>query len=275
MKSSQDFTEDDYDVQFETDVSYITDYFDAVEAFNESGIIACNGDMIFTKVQDPANVALTVSKIESEGFNSIDKTVEGTSKVALEFERILDFFSGVSKKSSTVLTYPVEKDSMGGKQFIHIDVIDEDVQFYCPMIDLGSVADIPQMDPIQCAVQVDVPGSDLKKAIKHCEKVETDGNKAIDFQTENDRLVLKSEDKTYGSVEKQFHATGPSDDIDLGNKSTQISMDYLKDIKNIISSAEDVTVHLDDEHPVRLDVPIDDNGNAKIIYVIAPRIQSD
>ena len=276
MKSSQDFTEDEYDVQFETDVSYIRSYIDAVEAFesNEDGIIACDGDKIFTKLQDAANVALTLSKIESEGFAMMEKTTDGLSKIGITFERVQGFFKGVSKKSSVVMTYPVQKESMGGN-FMHIDILDEDVQFYCPLLDAGSVRNIPEMDPITCSTQIKVPGSDLRDAIKHCEKVETDGNKAVHFRTNEDVLVISSEDDTYGSVDKQFHATGPASEANLGNKETMISIDYLKDIKSIIAGAGEVTVHLDEEHPVRLDVPIDSQGNAKIVYIIAPRIQTE
>jgi len=273
MKSSEEFSEDDYDVQFETEVGYITDYFDAVEAYNEDGIVVCDGDKVFTKVRDKANVAMTISKIEERGLAYLDKTTGSNSKMGLQFDRVLEFFSGIKSKSSVVMTYPVEKESMGGNQYLHIDILDEDVQFYCPLLNPSDVSDIPDVDPISCSTQIKVAGSELKKAIKHCMKVESDSNQKAIFRTKGDVLTVSSESKTHGSVDKKFHASGPASEVDLGDHKTTISLGYLNDIKNIIGSADEVTVHIDTDYPIRLDVPIDVEEDAKIIYIIAPRLK--
>lgn len=274
MKSSTDFTEDEYEVQFETSVKAITNYLDALDAIEsmEEGIIASKDEAVFSKLRDAANVALTVSKIES--FPSFNHTVDGVTEIAIEFANVSDFFTGVSTKSSAVLTYPVQKDSMGG-DYLHIDIVDEDVQFYCPLLDTSSVNQTADMDPIQCSTQIKISGSDLSDTIKHCKKVETEKNKSVEFRTHGDVMTVSSEDPTRGSVDKQFHATGPDSETDLGEKSVTVSLEYLKDIEKIISKADQVTIHIDDDYPIRIDIPIDDSGSAKVIYIISPRIKSE
>lgn len=276
MKSSDDFEESEYDIQYETEVEYIVDYFEALDAIDtiEDGVVASDGEKVFTKIRDAANVALVVSKMGNKAFAAINHTADGLTKIGISFERVLDFFSGTSSKSSVVMTYPVTKDEMGGN-YLHIDILDEDVQFYCPLLDVGSVSDIPDMDMISCSTRLDIPGKELKKTIKHCKKVETDKNKEVVFRTDDDKLIISSEDPTEGSVDKKFHAAGPSSEANLGQKETSVSLEYLKDIKDVIGSADEVTIHIDQEYPVRIDVPIGGGSGAKIIYVIAPRIESD
>lgn len=262
----------DYEVKFETDVDYIVKYFEALDAFCDNGALLCDGEKLFTKIRDGANVALTVSKIEKGGFIELESLASGLSKHGVDFNEVLDFFKGIKGSSSVVMKYPVNRKN---RTFIHIDIIDEDVQFYCPLKSLNAVSDTPDIDPVKTNTQINIPGSDLKSAITHCLKVETDQNKAIELKTSGNQFILESEDQVNGAVRKTFEAGGPSQDADLGNKSTTISMDYLDDIKNIIGGANEVTIHIDDDYPVRIDAPIDDEGYAKIIYIISPRISND
>ena len=264
-----ELTEDDYGVQFETQVDYITNYFDALEALREEGVLVSDGESVFTKLQDPSNVAMAVSKIEGEGLASINSTTDELVREGLNFERANDFFNGVNSTNTAIISYPVEE---GGANYMHIDILEEDVEFMCPLVDVGSVPQPPDMEPIVCDTQVSVPGSDLKKAIKHCMKVRTEKNTGAELKTEDNLFIIKSSDKVDGSVKKEFTASGPDSQATMQTKETTISLDYLDDIKNIIGSSDNITLHIDDEYPVRIDVDLDDIGDAKIIYVIAPRL---
>ena len=264
-----ELTEDDYGVQFETQVGYITNYFDALSALREEGVLVYDGDSVFTKLQDPSNVAMAISKIEGEGLDSINIGNQDLVREGLNFERANDFFSGVNSTNTAIISYPVEE---GGAHYMNIDILEEDVEFMCPLIDVSSVPQPPDMEPIVCDTQVSVPGSDFKKAIKHCMKVRTEKNTGAELKTEDNEFIIKSSDQVDGSVRKKFTASGPDSQSTMQKKETVISLDYLDDIKNIIGSSDNVTVHIDDEYPVRIDVDLDDIGDAKIVYVIAPRL---
>lgn len=264
-----ELTEDDYGVQFETQVGYITNYFDALSALREEGVLVSDGDSVYTKLQDPSNVAMAISKIEGQGLESINTGNQDLVREGLNFERANDFFSGVNNTNTAIISYPVEE---AGANYMNIDILEEDVEFMCPLIDVNSVPKPPDMDPIVCDTQVSVPGSDMKKAIKHCMKVRTEKNTGAELKTEDNTFVIQSSDQVDGSVKKEFTASGPDSQATMQKKATIISLDYLDDIKNIIGSSDNVTLHIDDEYPVRIDVDLDDIGDAKIIYVIAPRL---
>jgi predicted RNA-binding protein with RPS1 domain len=61
----------------------------------------------------------------------------------------------------------------------------------------------------------------------------------------------------------------------MGEHETAISIQYLKDIKNILAKGDAVTVHVKDDHPIRFDIDLDDAGDAQVVYVIAPRLESE
>lgn len=262
---------DDYDVQFETDIAYASEYFEALSAMRDEGVLIVSDSSVYTKIQDPANVALAISKIEEEGLVSLEKRSDGLSKAGVNFERLNELFQGTNSTSPVILTFPVKR---GSANTMHIDVVDEDIEFYYPLIDTGSVPQPPDMEPIACETQVSVPGTDLKSAINHCTKVESEQNTAVVFSTHSNKFTVSSEDQVKGSVEKTFTASGPASEVDLGDKKTTISLDYLNDVKQTLGASDDVTVHLDNDYPVRLDVVLDNEGNVKIIYVISPRIES-
>lgn len=261
---------DDYGVQFETDVEYITNYFEALSDLREEGIIACDGESLFTKVQDPSNVALAISKIKESGFAKMSGDVDGIVKEGINFEKANSFFDGISKTNTVEISYPVERNNAF---YMHIDIIEEDVQFTCPLLDEGSVPQPPDMDPIVCDTQVSIPGADFKKAIKHCLKVKTEQNNGAELETGDNEFTIWSEDQVEGSVEKTFTASGPDSQAMMKDKRTSISLKYLDDIKKTIGKSDEVTIHIDDDYPVRVDVNLDEYGDAKIIYVIAPRLE--
>jgi len=263
---------DEYGVQFETDVEYITNYFEALSDIRDEGLLVCDGESLFTKVQDPSNVALAISKIQGSGLGSMDHQADGLVKEGLNFEKAEGFFDGVSKTNSVIISYPVERNNA---YYMHIDIVEEDVQFTCPLVGENSVPQPPDMDPIVCDTQVNIPGDDFKKAIKHCLKVKTEQNNGAYLTTGNDEFTIWTEDQVEGSVEKTFTASGPESQSMMKNKQTGISLQYLDDIKKTIGKSDEVTIHIDDEYPVRIDANLDDVGDAKIIYVIAPRIKDE
>ena len=259
-------------VQFETQKGYLDSFINAISAFREEGQVIATDDSIFSDVVDPSNVGMCKSKISGKGLSTYNTKFEGQSIIGVNFEDWSDRLSGIPSSSNVIITYPVVQD--GGSMMMNIDAIDEDLEMNLPLINKDSVPQAPQKDPISSDTKIKVTGSKFKKAIKHCTKVESDQNKAVHFRVGGSALEIYSGDKVKGTVSKKFHSSGPEDieSIEV-EKETMISMDYLDDLKSVIPSKQDITIHIDDEYPIRIDFNIDDNGDAKVIYVIAPRLQ--
>lgn len=272
MELDQPVEEQDWIVQFETTAGYINSFIDGVSAIRPEGQLIADDGAVYTDIKDATNVALTISRIKDSGFNSYEFRGEDEFKIGINFEQFDEYMTSVSKNSNVVCTYPIES---GGPFYMHIDVLEEDLEMFLPLIDKDSVPQSADTDPISSDTRIKIDGSDFKEGVKHCMKVKSKQNNALTFRTDGNKFILESSDQTKGSISKTFASSGPSDSNNLGQKETIIGMDYVDDVKTVIGNSSEVTVHVDDEYPVRFDCNIDDTGDAKIIYIIAPRIAQE
>lgn len=270
MSPSKTTEAEEQHVQFSTNVGYFDKYLEALEAFRDEGIVVFTDSRIFSKVVDPANVAMCVSKIEGQALNSLKLQSSEQMKAGLRFEKIRDCLSGTSNTSELEVTWPVTST---GKRMIRLDIIDEDIQFEVSALDPDAVPDIPQKDPLSHSTRIVVDGTDFKKTINHADKIADDDSGSLIFETFDGVFQLRASDKVEGRFVKKFHQSGPSEDGGLGEHKTEISMDFLDDIAKLTGRGDEVTVHIKDRHPVRLDIDLDDKGDAQVVYLIAPRIE--
>jgi DNA polymerase III sliding clamp (beta) subunit (PCNA family) len=260
----------DVNVKFSCTVGYFDTFIESIESFRDEGKLLITDDRIFTEVADPSNVGLCVSKIENEALNGL--SLEGTDEIeiGLNFSKIRDCLSGASSTSDLKVTWPL-KD--GGANMMRLDIVDDDFQYEVITLDPDVVQDIRNMDTLSHKNQIVVDGTELKKTITNADRMIDQDNYGVSFGLENDMLKIESKDKATGNFYKQFYNNDPSVDDTFEEHQTFISIQYLEDIKSVFSQAESVTIHVKDDHPIRFDVDLDTNGNAQIIYIIAPRIE--
>jgi len=263
---------EDEHVQFSCTTDYLDTFIDSVSSFRDEGKLVFTEDNIYTKVSDPANVGMCIAKIQGQALNSLNIYGDDQVTAGLNFEKVLDCLSGVSSTSDIEVTWPV---TSGGNRLMRLDVIDEDLQFEINTIDTNSVADIPDIDPLSHKSRITVDGTNLKKAIDNADKMVGKDDSGVHLETSDEKMELSSADKTSGKFTKQFYNNDPSVDEEFEQHETIISIAYLKDIKHILAEGDAVTVHIKDDHPVRFDVSLDNNGDAKVIYIIAPRLEKE
>lgn len=258
-------------VKFSCTTSYLETFIEAVASFRDEGRLTFTSDNVYSKVNDPANVGMCVARIKGQALNSLQLTSTDQIEIGVEYDRMLDCLSTVSSTSDIEVVWPVES---GAANLMRMDVIDDDVQFEIPTLDPDTVPGIPNLDPLSHPSQVRVGGSELKKTVQRADTMTSDSGRGIAFETYEQTLRISSSDKTEGNFKKEFHNHDPSVDEGLGDHVTKISIDYLKDIKGIFNQGEAVTVHVKEDNPVRFDISLDDAGDAQVIYIIAPRLES-
>lgn len=271
-KNMTDTEVEDTHVQFSCTSKYLNTFLDSVNSFRDEGELVFTDTDIYTKVADPANVGMCISRIKGQALNSLDVNGADQLQVGLNFDNIIDCISSISDTEDIEVTWPV---SSGGARLIRLDVIDEDMQFELSTLSTNAVPNMPQADPLTHKSQVQVGGSELKKTIQHANNVIDSKETGILFETFGETLQISSTDKTAGNFKKQFHNHDPSVDAELGEHETFISSDYLDDIKNILGKGDIVTVHVKEDNPVRFDIDLDDAGDAQVIYIIAPRLETE
>lgn len=271
MSTSQKTEVRNTHVKFATNVGYFDKYLEALEAFRDEGIVVFNDNMVFSKVTDPAGVAMCVSRIKGQALNSLKVEDTEEIKVGLDFDKVRECLKGTSNTSELEVTWPVT-DS--GSDLMRLDIIDEDLKFEITTPDTDTIPDIPQKDPLSYNTVIEVDGSQLKKAVKHADKIADDESGSLIFETFDNVFQVRCSDKVQGKFSKQFYS-GPTEDEELDEEhQSEISMSYLEDVKNALGRGDSVKIHIKDQSPIRFDVPIDQNGDAQVIYLIAPRLKS-
>lgn len=259
-------------VKFSTSVGYFDNYIQALEAFREEGIVLFKNSSLFSKVVDASNVAMCASKIEGQALNSFSVNNTDKLEVGLNFPRLRSCLQGVSNSSELQVTWPVMRDS---SYLMKLDIIDEDLQFEIPTLNTDTVPDLPQNDPLSHPTRVVVGGGKLKKAINHAGKIAQKEGASLVFETFDDVLQLRATDQVDGNFSKQFYQSGPSDSGELGENQSEVALSYMEDIKKLIGRGNNVKIHINDDMPVRFDIELDDNGDAQIMYMVAPRIDAE
>jgi len=258
-------------VQFSTSVGYFDNYTEALEAFREEGIVVFRDGALFSKVTDPANVAMCVSKIEGQALNSLELHSSNELTIGLEFSKVLDYLQGVSNTSEVEITWPV-MDS--GKNMMKLHVIDEDLEFLTTTVDSSAVPPMPQSDPLSHKNRAVVSGTQMKKVANHAGKIIDEDTGSLVFETYGGVLEIRAEDKVEGKFTKKFHQSGPTDAEGLEEHETEIAYSYIQDVKKMLGRGDETTIHIKESHPVRFDINLDDSGNAQVLYIIAPRVET-
>lgn len=259
-------------VQFSCTKKYLENFIDSVDNFRDEGKLIFSDNRIFSKVADPANVGMCISKIEGQALNGLDVVNTDQIVIGVLFEKITDCLSGISATSDIEVTWPVS--SSAGTRLMRLDVIDEDIQFEISTLNPDTVPQMPSADPLSHSTQIEVDGDELKSAISHADKMVDSDESGVSFQTFDQVFQISSSDKTEGNFKKQFHASSPSSDATFNEHQTSISINYLDEIAKLFGKADLVTVHVKEDNPVRFDLTLDDAGDAEVIYIIAPRLDS-
>lgn len=267
-----EINEDVPNMSFTTDTAYIRDYLEAMAAVRDEGKMIVSSDNVFSKLADPTNAMMCISRIKGRALNGIEVNNAEKVQIGARWEELDDLLSGVKATSEVNIKFPVVDKA---KNTLNLHIIDEDIQFTDTTLDPETVPGVPENDPLSHKTRVVISGKDLKKAITHAKKKLDPDEHAIVMGTEDDSMYMEASDQIEGSFRKTFHQSGPSDSNGLGNHETKIGFGYLDDIYKIFGKADEVTIHIKDSHPIRFDLDLDDNGDAQIIYIIAPRIESE
>lgn len=267
MSTGNQASEELPDAEFSTDVGYFRQFLDALNSTREEGELTITEDAVYSEVVDPSNVMMCVARIQGKALNGLKVNGSDSVTMGANYEKISSLFSGISKNSELVFSYPVKES---GRLDAKLDIVDEDIVFTTSTIDSDMVPDPPKDDPLAHPTQIKIEGSKIKDAIKHADKMSNVDKGAVEFGVDGDTFFIKTEDQVEGSFIKRF----PQTEKNLGDMSTKISLGLLNNIKKSLGSSERVTIHIKGDNPIRFDADLDDEGNAQIVYLIAPRIES-
>ena len=239
--------------------STLRDALDSVSVLVDECKIRLNDDGLAVRAVDPANVGMVDLTLDAAAFESYE--ADG-GVIGVNLNRLEDI-AGMAAADDLV---HLELDEETRK--LHIQI--EGLSYTLALIDPDSIRQEPDIPDLDLPANIVVEGAQLARGIK-----------AADMVSDHIRLRVDEDEESF-----YIEAEGDTDDVDLklsrgdlidlaaGPADSLFSLDYLKDMNKAIPADAEVTVELGEEFPVKLHYELAE-GQGRVTYMLAPRIQSD
>ena len=234
------------------------DAIDAVATLVDEAKFRLNKDGMTARAVDPANVAMVAFDLNAKAFDAFEAT---DSEIGIDLVRFMDILGMASKEDKLELGLNEETRKL--------EIRTGGLAYTLSLLDPGSIRKEPKVPNLELPAKIVLNGAELRRAVKAAEKV-------------SDHMALGVHDKTFyveaeGDLDKVRLEIPESSLISLkstGNVRSLFSLDYLNDIVKPLGKAEQVTIDLGTDYPVKFTFGIA-GGNGTVMYLLAPRIESE
>lgn len=209
------------------------------------------------KAVDPAHVAMIELKIGAKAFESY--SASGT-EIGLDLDKV----KTVLKLAGLGDIISMEQDESKGRFIFTIGNITRSMN----LVDTSSMND-PKVPQLTLSASAVISVDQLLKGIRASESISDHISLKADSEffelscegdTDDASLKLKGQDIDSLEVPSEVHSLFP--------------LDYFSNIIKAIPAGTKVRIELDSDYPVKLVFGLA-NGEASVVYLLAPRIESD
>ncbi|WP_435365451.1 DNA polymerase sliding clamp [Haloarchaeobius sp. DYHT-AS-18] len=232
---------------------------DSVSVLVDECKIHLNDDGLEIRAVDPANVGMVDLRLSASAFESYE--ADG-GIIGVNLSRLEDI-AGMADSGQLV---ELELDEETRK--LHIQI--EGLEYTLALIDPDSIRKEPDIPDLDLPASVKIEGKDINRAVKAADMVSD--HIALGVDSDAGLFYVDAE----GDTDDVHLELDETDLIDLqaGEAHSLFSLDYLKDMDKAIPKDGEVTLELGEEFPVKLYFDIAE-GQGTVLFVLAPRIQSD
>ena len=232
---------------------------DSVSVLVDECKIHLDEDGLAIRAVDPANVGMVDLSLEAAAFESYE--ADG-GVIGVDLTRLEDIAS--MAESGQLIQLELDEET----RKLHIQI--EGLEYTLALIDPDSIRQEPDIPDLDLPAEVVLEGKDVNRSVKAADMV-------------SDHIALGVDE-----AEEYFYvdAEGDTDDVHLeltevelislqpGPAHSLFSLDYLKDMDKAIPGDAEVTLELGEEFPIKIHFGFAE-GQGRVTYMLAPRIQSD
>ena len=234
----------------------LRDAIEAVSSLVDEVKFAISDKGLELKAVDPANVAMVSLQIGADAFEYFKAD---QIEIGVDLVRLSDVLSMADKGENVQL----ELDEEGHKLKIGVGSL----SYTLSLIDPTAIRKEPRIPELDLPAHVTLPGGEFRRAVKAAEKV-------------SDHVILGVSDEGF-----YMEAKGDIDSLRLNIPSTELlgikpgearslfSLDYLEDMSKSVGKAQEVTLELGIDYPLRVGFKI--GQSVEINYLLAPRIEQE
>ena len=202
------------------------------------------------KAVDAAHVAMIEMEVEKCAF---DKYEAEDCEIGLDLDKVKD----VLKLAASGDVIGMEQDDTHGRLVFKVGNITRRMN----LVDTTTMSD-PKVPQLSLTAKISLPVDELQKGIRAADKI-------------SDHITLKA-----GPGYFDMFCEGDTDSVSLHLDGASVEvcsmfpLDYFSNIIKAIPAGTTVMVELDNDYPVKLVFSLAD-GNARVNYLLAPRIESE
>ena len=208
------------------------------------------------KAVDAAHVAMIEMEVEKCAF---DKYEAEDCEIGLDLDKVKD----VLKLAASGDVIGMEQDDTHGRLVFKVGNITRRMN----LVDTTTMSD-PKVPQLSLTAKISLPVDELQKGIRAADKI-------------SDHITLKAGPGYFdmfceGDTDSvSLHLDGASVEVDSDSEvCSMFPLDYYSNIIKAIPAGTTVLVELDNDYPVKLVFSLAD-GNARVNYLLAPRIESE
>ncbi len=208
------------------------------------------------KAVDAAHVAMIEMEVESCAF---DRYQAEPCEIGLDLDKVKD----VLKLATSGDNIGMEQDDAHGRLVFKIGNITRRMN----LVDTSTMSD-PKVPQLSLVAKISLSVDELQKGIRAADKI-------------SDHITLKAGPGYFdmyceGDTDSvSLHLDGASVEVDVDSEvCSMFPLDYISNIIKAIPAGTTVRVELDNDYPVKLVFSLAD-GNARVNYLLAPRIESE
>jgi proliferating cell nuclear antigen len=228
------------------------DAIEAVSTLVDEAKFRITKDSISARAVDPANVAMVAFDLNAKAFDTFEAT---DGEIGIDLVRFMDILGMTARDDRLELNLNEETRKL--------EIRTGGLAYTLSLLDPSSIRKEPKVPTLELPAKIVLNGAELKRAVKAAEKV-SDHMALFYVEAEGDLDKVRLEIPESSLISLQS----------TGNVRSLFSLDYLNDIVKSLGKAEQVNIDLGSDYPVKLTFSIA-SGNGSVIYLLAPRIESE
>ncbi len=244
-------------LQLKVDAKTIREFSNIIIILVPEARIDFKQDGLFSKVMDPAHVAMISLEISKEAFQ--EYSVESDESLGMDIDKIRN----ILKLSGPNDIIDVKFD--GKKISFRLG----NLNVSTPLIDPSTLT-TPKIPTIELPNKIVTDISYLSTGIKAAEGIA----EVVTFSFKADELKIYSKGETDSeTTELTISKTMAKDFIYTSDAKSSFALDYLSKFIRSLESSQEISISVGNDFPLRMEANIM-NGKGKVTFLLAPRIES-
>jgi proliferating cell nuclear antigen len=241
------------------DAEIFRESIDAIAALVTECRLHTEEDMLRTRAVDTANVAMVSLELKNTAFDTYSATA---GELGLDITKMKNILGMMSRGDALTLNLLDEERKL--------ELAFKGYKYSITLLDVSTIRKDPNPPTIELPGKAVISGSALNNAIKAAAVI----SDKIALGVDPDAMTFYMEAE--GDTDHIKLALGEDELVALNPVAARslFSLDYLKDMGKVMAKADEVEVHLGIDHPVKFVFDIAD-GNGRVEYLLAPRIEAD